>query len=80
MATKTKNTDKPVTNYFSSIVDTTKDLLDDVVETAGKVEKKTRKGSKKATKAVVPSKADVKALRQQIEDLGKQTRKLAKVG
>ena len=54
-------------------------FLDDLTSTAGKIEKKARKNGKKATKAVVPSKKDIKGVRDQVKDLSKQTQKLAKV-
>ena len=74
-----KNKNQQVTNYLTGLVDTTKDLLDDLTSTAGKIEKKTRKNGKKATKAVVPSKKDIRGVRDQVKDLSKQTQKLAKV-
>ena len=74
-----KNKNQKVTNYLTGLGDTTKDLLDDLTSTAGKIEKKARKNGKKATKAVVPSKKDIKGVRDQVKDLSKQTQKLAKV-
>lgn len=77
MAKKSNN--KQVTTYVTGLVDTAKDLLDDLTSTAGKIEKKAKKNGKKATKAVVPSKKDINGVRDQIKDLSKQTEKLAKV-
>ena len=81
--TKKSSKKKPqVTGYLDTVVDTTKDLLDNIVDTAGTIEKKTRKQVKstaKNGKKLVPSKEDVKDLRKQVEDLGTQVEKLAKV-
>lgn len=74
-----KKSDHAITDYFSGLVDTTKDILDDLLETAGDVEVKARKRTKKAAKAVVPSRKDIDGVRDQVKDLGKQTRKLAKL-
>ena len=43
---KKKNNNKPVTGALTSVADSTKDLLDDVLKTAGDLEKKARKQAK----------------------------------
>lgn len=75
-----KSSDRVVTDYVTGLFDSAKDIVDSVLDTAGDVEQRTRTNARKATKAVLPSRQDVKDLRTQIEDLGKQTRKLAKLG
>ena len=75
-----KRSDKQVSDYLTGLIGSTKDLLDDLVEQAGEVEKKARANGKRATQAVVPSKKSVESVRDQIKDLRKQARKLAKLG
>ena len=74
--TKKKNkaiTEPSISNFLSGVVGNTKDLVDNLIETASEGEKKARKGAQKIAKK------DVKLLRKQTEALNDQVKKLSKV-
>ncbi|MCL2464796.1 MAG: hypothetical protein FWF28_06980 [Micrococcales bacterium] len=85
MATKTaaKNSKKTATphftNYLTDVIDTGKDIVDDVLSTTSKVEKSVRTRSKDARDKLVPSEKDMKKLRKNAKELTGQVERLAKV-
>ncbi|GAB3853961.1 hypothetical protein GCM10028801_07290 [Nocardioides maradonensis] len=68
-----------LTNYLSDLIDTTKNVVDDLLESAGKVETSARTRSKEARDKLIPSDADIKRLRKRAKELTDQVEKLARL-
>lgn len=72
-----KTQEAHITNFLSSVIDSTKDLVDDLLETAGDVEKDVRERADDVRETVTPSNIDIESLRKQVRNLSDQVEKLA---
>lgn len=66
---KSSKSKTQITDYVNDLVSVTKDVVDDVVDIAGRVEKSARTRTKEAREAALPSEKDLKDLRKRTRDL-----------
>ncbi|ALG86310.1 hypothetical protein [Gordonia phthalatica] len=78
--TATKSTVAPetqITDFLSSVVDSTRTLVDGLLESAGDVERTVREHADDAIEKLTPSSDDIEALRKHVKNLAEQVEKLA---
>lgn len=74
----TKKLETSLTGFLTDAIDDTKKVVDDILKSAGSVEKESKKvGDDLRDK--LPSDADIKKLRKRVDDLTKQIDKVAKL-
>ncbi|MGY0498227.1 hypothetical protein ACWZHB_06990 [Nocardia sp. FBN12] len=76
---KVENTQAHLTSFLSSVVDSTKGLVDDLLDTAGRVEKDARNRVETAREKVTPGDEDIESLRKHVRSLTEQVEELARI-
>lgn len=77
---KTKSTvtaDAQITDFLTSVVDSTRSLVDGLLDSAGDVERNVREKADDAIEKLTPSRDDIEALRNHVRNLSEQVEKLA---
>lgn len=78
-AKKSATTDAHLTSYLTTVIDSAKGIVDDLLDTAGDVEKTARERVGEARDRIVPDGDDIDALRNKVRNLTDQVEKLARV-
>lgn len=76
---KVVSQDAHITDFLSSVIDSTKDLVDNMIDTAGDVETGARRQLNDVADKVTPTDKDIQRLRKQARELTDQVEKLARI-
>lgn len=68
-----------LTGYLTTVIDRAKGIVDDLLDTAGDVEKSARERVNDARDRIVPDGDNIDALRTKVQNLTDQVEKLARV-
>jgi hypothetical protein len=78
-AKESATTEAHLTSYLTTVIDSAKGIVDDLLDTAGDVEKAARDRVGDVRDRIVPDSDNIEALRGKVADLTEQVEKLARI-